>query len=79
MFIDHTFHIVGNAVKKREMTNILNRDNWDDTKFLKIYILIVFCTCKIDTIFTRTCMECSVATSSCLDVFFFKDDALMWL
>lgn len=51
------------------MTNIFNRDNWDYTKFLKIYIFIIFCTCKIDTVFTRTSgMKCSVATSPCLDV-----------
>lgn len=39
--------------KKKEMTNIFNRDNWDYTKFLKIYIFIIFCTCKIDTLYLQ--------------------------
>lgn len=58
MFIDHTFHIIGDAVKK-EMRNSFNRDNWDCTRLLKIYFFIIFCTCKIDTVFTRACgMKC---------------------
>lgn len=52
MFIDHTFHIIGDAVKK-EMTNIFNRYNWDYTKCLKIYLFIIFCTCKIDTLYLQ--------------------------
>lgn len=53
MFIDHTFQIIGDAVKKK-MRNIFNRDNWDYTRLLKINIFIIFCTCKIDRVFTTT-------------------------
>lgn len=74
MFIDHTFQIIGDAVKK--LRNIFN---WDYTRLLKINIFIIFCTCKIDSVFTTTCgTKCSVASSHSLPGCV-KSNALMGL
>lgn len=79
MFIDHTFLIIGDAVKKKNLRNIFNRDNWDYTKLLKINIFIIFCTCKIDSVFTTCGTKCSVATSHSPAGCVFKSDASMGL
>lgn len=63
---------------KKEMRNRFNRDNWDYTRLLKIYFFIIFCTCKIDTVFTRARgMKCSWLHS--LPGYFFKSHVLLWL